>query len=318
MSAIGARAMRSRFAFSSIVASTAFLSAAFSARGASARDCTVAADCPRGYDCEPSGTSADGGASEACSSLPCKSDSDCGPGTRCDLSMGAESRCAPQWQVPCTADADCGPGFTCSGDGPKSWNCGAGQDASEPPYVTSMIIPCSDVPPPGPPGFDGSLPFDLPPICKPGTSCLYFTWKVCAAQQTPPCTVDSDCPSTWTCQCPMTCRGIPPPPPGLDENPPSDAACTKACVAPNSDLSTDECGGEVGFGPAGGVTAFDSGSVASGGDGSSASREAPSSGSSQGGGCLIGADEPMTDWPLAAGVTVFAWAIRRKHRRDRP
>ena len=212
--------MRKRLASCSILACAAFVSTAFSAREAHARACKVAADCPRGFDCEPSGNTSDGGAAGTCRSLSCQSDSDCGPGLSCYLDMGTEcvtapdggsscspgSACVPQWDAPCMVDADCGPGFTCS-SGPKSWNCGADQDASQPPYATSMIVPCSDVPSPGPPGFDASLPFQVPPLCKPGSSCLYVTWKVCVAQQTAACATDSDCPSTWTCQCPVTCGG---------------------------------------------------------------------------------------------------------------
>ena len=48
-----------------------------------------------------------------------------------------------------------------------------------------------------------------------------------SAPQTTPCSVDSDCPSTWTCGCETNCDG-----PVLA----ADGGCTTVCIAPNSDL----------------------------------------------------------------------------------
>ncbi len=76
------------------------------------------------------------------------------------------------------------------------------------PYQTSMTVPCSDVPmPPFLPGPDSGFPFPVPAICDAGSTCLSITSKMCVAQQTAACAIDSDCPSTWACQCPMTCGG---------------------------------------------------------------------------------------------------------------
>ena len=320
--------MRKRHASFWILACAAFFSTAFSPRDAHARACKAAADCPRGFDCEPTGTTSDGGAAETCLSLSCQSNSDCGPGLSCYLDMGTEcvtapdggsscspgSACVPQWDAPCLVDADCGPGFTCSA-GPKSWNCGADQDASQPPYATSMIVPCSDVPPPGPPGFDGSVGLPVPAICKPGSSCLYVTWKVCVAQQTTSCTVDSDCPSTWTCQCPVTCGGLEPPP-GARESA-VDAACTKACVAPNSDLTSDVCFGTAGPANGGGVATPPSLPEGGGDSGPAGSNASPGAVSSAGsGGCQVGPDNTTAPWSLGA-VAAFVWAARRGLRRRR-
>ena len=167
--------------------------------------------------------------------------------------------CVPQWQVPCTANSDCGPGFTCgaSGDGGTGVGgfgegiCGPGQyDASIPPYATAMVIPCAEVP--MPPAHPGSLQ-----ICEAGSTCLALSFQLCVAPPPAPCSVDSDCPSTWTCACPDFGMFLPPvsspaifPDASLSV---SDAACAKQCLAPNSDLSSGAINGgtEFGVGPGG-------------------------------------------------------------------
>ena len=265
-------------------------------------------------------------------SLSCQSDSDCGHGTRCYLDMGTRcvtaadggsscspgSVCVPQRKAPCFVDADCGAGFTCS-NGPKSWNCGADQDASQPPYTKSMIVPCSDVPTPGSiPGFDGSLPFAVPAICKPGSSCLFVTWKVCVARQTPTCAVDFGLPLDVDLPVSGDVRrvGRAGASPGAGQGT-VDAACTKACVAPNSDLSTEVCNGSA-AGPVngGGVApppSLPARAVDSGPAGSSASPGA--AGSAGSGGCQVGMEETTTGWSRA--MAAFPWATRRGAQRRR-
>ncbi len=178
----------------------------------------------------------------------CTSDSDCASAFRCDIdvdtecvfdadgghSCGPGNACVPQWQAPCTDDGECGPGFTCSGPG-GYFDCGPRQDAVIPPYATTTTTDCSDIPkPPDPCAGDPSNCPVVPQICEAGTSCITLSWKTCEAQATGPCTVDSDCPSTWTCQCP---EDYGPGGPALladasaDSN---DAGCTKACIPPNS------------------------------------------------------------------------------------
>ena len=326
--------MRKRFASCWILACAALFSTALSPREAHARACAVATDCPRGFDCEPSGTTSDGGAAGTCLSLSCQSDSDCGAGTRCFLDMGTRcataadggsscspgSACVPQWQAPCSVDSDCGPGFTCSGSS-GYYQCGPNQATVVlAPYQTSMTVPCSDVPmPPFLPGPDSGFPFPVPAICDAGSTCLSITSKMCVAQQTAACAIDSDCPSTWACQCPMTCGGSSGValPPGAGQGT-VDAACTKACVAPNSDLVADVCFGSA-AGPANGGSVAPPPSLPeraadSGASGSSASPGA--AGSAGSGGCQVGGEETTTGWSLGA-VAAFLWATRRGPRRRR-
>jgi len=328
---IGSNALGKPFALSGLLACAAFLSTALSPREAHARACTVVAtDCPLGFDCEPDGTGADGGVAGSCTSLPCQSDSDCGPGTRCYLDMGTEcvtapdggsscspgSACVPQWDAPCEVDSDCGPGFTCSGSS-GYYQCGPNQaNVMLAPYETSMTIPCSAVPtPPLLPQADSGFPA-IPPICQPGSTCLSITSKTCVAQQTPSsCTVALECPSTWTCQCPMTCGGGGVEIPATDAGESSvDAGCTNACVPPNSDLATFLCAGGAEAPSVGNTTApAPAGGDAGSSPSSGASPEGPSSGSSHGG-CQIGAGDTTTGWALGA-LGALAWVCCRRARR---
>ncbi len=339
--------MRRRLACPWMVACVTFACAAFSAGEAHARTCAVAADCPLGFDCL--GASPDGSTPGNCQSVSCGGDADCGAGTRCSIDSGTttcvtepdggqsctSSMCVPQWDAPCSDDADCGPGFTCAPPsiGYYQIECSPDRVFSIPPYATKMSAPC-----PMP-------PFPPPNLCDGGTQyCFGISWKTCAAQQTAPCTVDSDCPSTWTCQCPATCAGgggaeIGPssgPEASADaDQSASDAACTKACIPPNSDLILTGCNGSTapGFGNAGGTTGLGtpggktgsgsaSGAMATssspadgGGDSSTGgSNDSPGTARLQGG-CVMGPGDRVTDWPLGA-VTAFAWAsLRRRGRR---
>lgn len=334
-----------------ILACAAFLSMAFSPGEARARACAVAGDCPSGFDCEPSGTASDGGATGSCVSLPCQSDSDCGTGTRCYINSGtttclaaadggsscSSNMCVPQWQAPCSADANCGPGFTCSGTGGyDQFVCGSNHGASIPPYATTTSIACPKLPPlpnPLPPGFIAPFTCDAGP-----GSCLSVSWSTCVAQQTSAsCTVDSDCPSTWTCQCQMTCgfsSGGPEISADASGNTSADASasaadsgCTNACLAPNSDLALFQgCLG--GAGSNGGNVIAPAPALPEGGADSSTAGpsvqlptgEEPASGatrsSSSNGGCQVGAGDRTTGWTLGA-IGAFAWASRRSLRRRR-
>jgi hypothetical protein len=307
-------------------------------RRAEARACTMASDCPMGWSCDESdgGVAADGGPTGTCISLPCQSDSDCGPGLRCFIEgyslgsglpisastpslLGAStggSACIPEWEIACTSASDCGPGFTCpdtTGGFGGSVNCGKDQDASEPPYATVTTIPCSEVPNPLTAFGDASLPppFSNLSICEAGTTCTKVQWNDCVAPQAAPCSVDSDCPSTWTCGCETNCNG---PVTGTD------GGCVTVCLEPNADLFS----GEVCFGGEGSSPGFNglptsSGSVpadsgaSAGGSGDSPSKSAASG--SQGG-CQVGSGGASGSWPLVvAGILAMArWKPRRRRR----
>src|ERR1700690_3636086 len=207
---------------------------------------SVVTDCPNGYTCEPGGAPADGEQGGTCVSLPCQSNADCGPGLTCyqgggGIGAGAQlvpancpqaaedggtcSGCVPQWDAPCFTNADCGPGFTCPVDTStlRAISCGNDQDGSAPPYATVTTVSCSEAPAPA------------STTCRAGSICSLFLWNRCEAEQTGPCSVDSDCPSTWTCGCRAGC--------GLLNFPGSaiDSGCTTACSPPNSDLVVEEC-----------------------------------------------------------------------------
>ncbi len=322
-----------------ILTLSALASTTLSSRETWARACSVASDCPKGWDCATfdAGAESDGGPAGTCMSLPCQSDSDCGPGLACFIEGwslgpglplgtttpslfppdgGTGSACIPEWEVACTSSSDCGPGFTCpqrTGGFGGSYNCGKDQDASEPPYATVTTVPCSAVPTPLSVLGDAALGgFAIPSICEAGTTCTEVSWNTCVAPQTTPCSVDSDCPSTWTCGCETNCNG-----PVLA----SDGSCMTVCIAPNSDLF----GGEICFGGAGGGSfgaigstvpsspvALDSGVDAAG------SGVTSGAGSSSGGdgGCQIGSDGTGTSWTvIAAGVLALARSRHRKRRR---
>jgi hypothetical protein len=244
----------------------AFWGIALAVRTAQARSCAGTGDCPTGFVCVPDGTAADGGGAGLCASVDCQSDSDCGPALRCDFDVGticttgsddasscvADNACVPQWQAPCLTDGDCGPGFACSGSD-SIYDCGPSPyDAAVPPYATATSVPCADVPMPASPACDADAQANacprMPAICDAASSCLAVTWKTCVAPPTISCTADSDCPSTWTCQCPndlsvATVANGPAILADADVGPsdsdvtPSDSACAAVCAPPNADLS---------------------------------------------------------------------------------
>ncbi len=311
--------MKMRYAFWAL----SFLaSMTLASREARARSCSVASDCPKGFDCEPAGVGPDGGPAGACVSLACESSGDCGPGLSCYLDMGTEcmtaadggetceehNACVPQWDAPCLADSDCGPGYSCAPANGGSFNCGKNQDAGQPPYAMVTVVACSAVPVPPFPFPDGGFPPGfpaIPSICEAGTTCTEVTWRTCVAQQTGACSGDSDCPSTWTCGCQSTCSELPTPP----GQTPIDAGCTKGCIPPNSDLDPFVCAGGVGapsFGPF----------VSDGG--ASAEREggAPNGAASSGshGGCQMGSGSAGIGWYLAVAAGL-AWARGGRRRR---
>ena len=220
--------------------------AQISLRQTRTRACSVAGDCPNGYACQFGAAGADGRQQGICVSLPCQSNSDCGPGLTCyqaGVRIGTAAQlvpttcpqtaedggtcnaCVPQWDAPCVTNADCGPGFTCPVDTAtvRAISCGNDQDASPPPFATVTTLPCSATPPPA-----GTT-------CRAGSICTSFFWNQCVPQPTGPCTVDADCPPMWTCGCQAGC--------GLLSFPgsASDAGCSTACSPPNSDLVVEEC-----------------------------------------------------------------------------
>ena len=337
--------MKKRQAVCWVLTFCAFAAVTASPRPAEARACAAASDCPMGWSCDESdaGVGAGGGPAGTCMSLPCQSNSDCGPGLSCFIEGwslgpglpisattpslfgapdgGKGSACIPQWEVACTSASDCGPGFTCpasAGGFGGSYNCGKDQDAGEPSYATVRTVPCSAVPTPlsilGDAATLGGLP--IPSICEAGTTCTEVSWSNCAAPQTTPCSVDSDCPSAWTCRCETNCDG-----PVLA----ADGGCTMVCIAPNSDLFAGEvCAGGAEAPPSeGGGSAPAPSSPGASDSGAGAARlgESPASaGSSSGhGGCQMGSGGTSGSWALvSAGLLAAArWRPRRRRRATR-
>jgi hypothetical protein len=303
-----------------------------SPRLARARACAGNSDCPKGFDCEPGGVAADGGfAQQLCVSLPCQSNSDCAAGFSCYCTGGfscysktpsevcgttadggqtcrPNNVCVPQWNAPCVTAADCGPGFTCPASNSETLGC-ADQfvDASYPPYAIVMTYPCTGVcidgGPPPPPGLSTPCIESYPM----GT-CKSLTWNTCVAQQTGTCSVDSDCPSTWTCGCVMTCGFSQAPIPASD----TDAACTLGCIPPNSDLAFEGCiPPEEAPPPIHEPT--DSGVDATSSSGPSATAGASRT---HPGGCQIGSGGASEGWaPVAVGaLAATGWRSRRRRR----
>jgi MYXO-CTERM domain-containing protein len=320
----------------------AFASVTASPRQAQARACAEPSDCPKGWYCADSdaGVAADGGPSGTCMSLPCQSNSDCGPGLSCFIEGwslgpglpvststqslfaapdgGKGSACLPQWEVACTSASDCGPGFTCpptsTGGFGGSYDCGKDQDAAEPPYATVTTVPCSAVPNPLSLLGDAALPagFPNPSICQAGSTCTEVSWSNCVAPQTTPCSVDSDCPSTWTCGCETNCNG-----PVLAD----DGGCMMVCMAPNSDLFAGEvCGGAEGVssGPSNSTPAPSSLGASDDGVDAAASGASPGAAASSSGhgGCQVGSDSASAPWTLVimGFLAAARWRPRRRRR----
>ena len=332
--------MKTRRAVCWVLTFCAFAAITASPRPAEARACSEASDCPMGWYCDESdaGVGADGGPTGTCMSLPCQRNSDCGPGLSCFIEGwslgpglpvsattpslfgapdgGKGSACIPQWEVACTSASDCGPGFTCpasTGGFGGSYNCGKDQDASEPPYATVTTVPCSAVPNPLSMFGDAALPapFSNLSICEAGTTCTEVSWSNCSAPQTSPCSVDSDCASTWTCGCETNCDG-----PVLAAY----GGCTMVCIAPNSDLFAGEvCAGGAEAPPSGGggsAPALSSPAPSDGGVDAEAAGKAPATSGSSSGGCQAGSDGASGSWPLfVAGLLAAArWRPRRRSR----
>ena len=159
--------------------------------------CQTDADCAQGMMCHGETTTVcSGGTAVKCdpNSSTCDSGSVSSAPT---CTYTTVSQCIYKWQLPCNADTDCGDGFVCQpstigscsgsgsagssgGTGTASSGTGGGGGSGE-----------SPVPPPSP-AFDAGTP--TTPVCTTTTS---FPGS-CQAMVTS-CTVDSDCPSTWTC-----------------------------------------------------------------------------------------------------------------------
>jgi MYXO-CTERM domain-containing protein len=188
--------------------------------------CPPDAPCPPQPACDPQ-------VIKECVPGPCKAHSDCAdgmvcyafptpdcvaeptpacpPGVKCDdappppaCTETNVNKCVPLWSLPCATDASCGDGFSCVQD-PDSCECsgsaggpapgngtgsfpGSAQDGgSAKPVPPGTPIPPTPVPDPAGP---------TPPSGE--CSCTPATTKHCTPKATT-CTVDSDCPSTWTC-----------------------------------------------------------------------------------------------------------------------
>jgi hypothetical protein len=326
----------------------AFVGASLWVGSAHARACASDADCPRGFGCLGGRTSdaippfpstsraADGGLAGVCTSLECHSDADCGDGTRCELdvstlctqrpdgtmSCGPGNMCVPAWQARCKADGDCGAGFTCSGtDGYDE--LAPPSEAKVPSYAMATSVPCASILPPVVPPNVNLNPTDA-------STCTAIVWSTCIAQPTGPCTVDTDCPATWNCACPMegpVGGGLA----GAGELPAdasgaaADAACTPQCLPPNSDLAPIYPSSGGGFGgnaplgptPAGSQTPAPAvrGADAGAARGTSTSAASPGAASSQGG-CQVIAGDPRTcaPWATLAGLLLALGGRRARTR----
>jgi hypothetical protein len=331
--------MKTQASFCRILSFSAFAVTALLPRQAQARACSVASDCPKGYACEPGGPiTADGGLTTTCVvSLPCQSNADCGPGFVCwqsafgvygppnagevcsktaDGGMTC-SGCVPNWDAPCLTDTDCGPGFTCSGTAGVFWG-GDQEDAGEPAYTTVTVVPCSAVPM-GPFSPDSGIapgPLPVPSQCDLDSVWTDVTWNTCVAQTTgswpcgscQSCSVDSDCPSTWTCACQVTCSNYPLFRQGALT---VDSGCALACSPPNYDLLIEGCDG-LPYPPA----VDNSNPDASDSEVGSGASPGVAGSSGGHGGCQIGLDGTSGSWALVTAA-VLAAARARPRRKGR-
>lgn len=151
--------------------------------------CTTNADCGSGMVCHTE-------EQESCSGgSACPPNAQCfAPPATCTTTK--VSTCMFKWQLPCSADAECGDGFTCqptvsgacsggsgtvtAGTGTSS-SSGGGADAKMP------SVGGTD----GTAGGAGTAP---PDMCTTTTSFPGY-----CAPKASTCTVDSDCPASWTC-----------------------------------------------------------------------------------------------------------------------
>jgi hypothetical protein len=281
------------------------------AQSADARSCTVASDCPVGFECVP----ADGGGSN-CTPSSCQSNSDCGQGFYCYEVECERYACVPQWQAPCDVDSDCGAGFTCS---ISSRECDCSGTGTNVPEAGTVSVPCAEVPE----YLSGDDAGPPPPatLCDAGSNCLCWIDGpgLCQQTQMGPCSQSTGCPMGWTCTM-MACQ-----PPNSDLA--WQGAGTRlesealACVGPSVGSSPGSGvanGGTVSTGGSGGSTASNpnSGSVGSTGatsvSGRTANTEAPAP---KAGGCEIamtaGNASPSAILILVASI---ARGLRRKPR----
>ena len=141
----------------------------------------------------------------------------CDPTTGCDAAPVApdpvictdttSSRCAYKWQMPCNLDADCGDGFTCQ---PTATVSCSGSSGSAPAGSTGTASA-------GAGGESGSgtggLPAPLPSALDAGTptpvTCTTTTSFPGSCQpKATTCTMNSDCPSLWTCEATNVGTGV--------------------------------------------------------------------------------------------------------------
>jgi hypothetical protein len=331
--------MRPRFTIRCLISTVVLGLGMLASSPAHAALCSTDSECPNHFTCVPTNNGTDAGAG-VCEYLECKADSDCAAAFRCAFDLvtdcltegdsgsdagqacGPGSACVPQWQAPCTDDKQCGPGFTCSGTSGGVYDCGPREDAVVPPGATATVVPCSEVP--GPPNVCGSTDagcIEPPSICKAGSSCLLISEQSCVEQPTGPCTVDSDCPSTWTCECGSGYGGPGGPVNILDSSAgDGDGACTKSCIPPNSGMGI--------FGPGASSSSpaptSPPGMPASGSPDAGAlsgAHDAQGASSDSSGGCQLAAGNDLASVPFGALVILGYFARARRylapHRRGK-
>jgi hypothetical protein len=302
-----------------------------------AAPCLTSADCGQDMVCNgQTVTSCSGGTPVAVK---------CDPSTSCDAGPAYEpptctdtivSACAYRWELQCNEDVDCGAGFTCQ------------------PTVTGMCsgssggtgIGSTGTASAGAGGASGSggVPIPLPPeldagaVPPPVTCTTVASFPgYCQAKATS-CTVDSDCPSVWTCMTSNVATTEPAGPVGTDASavvqfsdagaptpvPPPAGSVTGTCEPPagirngGQPLGTGDTKGEVATadagaaGPTKGTTTPPS-PTAPGQGGTTTGQAAATTGG--GGGCSIAASGRSTDSAAIFGVlAVLGLVIARRRR----
>jgi hypothetical protein len=146
---------------------------------------------------------------------------------------------------------------------------------------------------------------------------LAVSSKLCmpaaSASTSTSCILESDCPSTWTCECPSESGGAFAPAGG--DSGVTSGPCTKQCTAPNQDLSNG------GFGPifaagAGPATSGPSNPAPSVSD-AGTTDEKRTSPASAGSGCALTRDAHDTEgWLYVLVGAVFAASARRRRNQS--
>ena len=306
-----------------------------------AAPCLTSADCGQDMVCNgQTVTSCTGGTPVAVK---------CDPSSSCDAGVTYEpqtctdtivSACAYNWELPCNVDVDCGAGFTCQPTvtGMCSGSSGGGTSTGSTGTASAGT---------GGAGGAGGVPIPLPPeldagAVPPPVTCTTVSSfpGYCQAKATS-CTVDSDCPSVWTCMTSNVATTAPSVPMGTDASAvvqfsdagaptpvPAPATATGTCEPPagvrngGQPTGTVDTKGEVATadagaagpttGPTKGTTTPPSPTAPGQGGTTTGQTAATTSG---GGGCSIAASGLSSDPAIILGVlAVLGLALTRRRR----